>query len=57
MPRPKLAESRARFLNTLERLDQPYKELEQPEAYPARYTFALITMLNEQKQRAVKCQE
>jgi len=57
MPRPKLAESRERFLSTLERLDQRYKDLEQPEAYPARYTFALSTMLDEQKQRAAKCQE
>lgn len=57
MPRPMLTESRARFLNTLERLDQLYKELEQPEAFPARYTFALSAMLNEQKQCAVKCQE
>jgi hypothetical protein len=57
MPRPKLAESRERFLDTLERLDQRYKDLEQPETYPARYTIALSTMLNEQKQRAGKCQE
>jgi hypothetical protein len=56
-PRPTLAESHERFLNTLERLDRRYKELEQPEAYPARYTFALSTMLNEQKQRAEKHQE
>ncbi len=57
MPRPKVAESRERFLNTLERLDQRYKDLAQPEAYPARYTIALSAMLNEQKQRAGKCQE
>ena len=57
MPRPKLTESRERFLNTLERLDQCYKDLEKPEAYPARYTIALSAMLNEQKQRAGKCQE
>lgn len=57
IPRPKLTESRERFLNTLERLDLRYKDLEQPEAYPARYTVALTTMLNEQKQRAARCQE
>lgn len=57
MPRPTLAESRERFLNTLKQLDQRYKDLEQPEPYPAQYTFALNTMLNEQKQRAGKYQE
>jgi len=57
MPRPELTESRDRFLNSLERLDQRYKGLEQPEVYPALYTFALSTMLNEQKHRAGKCHE
>jgi nicotinate phosphoribosyltransferase len=57
MPRPILAQSRERFVNALERLDPCYKGLEQPEEYPARYTVALSTMLDELKQQAEKHQE
>jgi nicotinate phosphoribosyltransferase len=57
MPRPTLVQSRERFLDTLEQLDQRYKDLERPETYPAQYTLALRTMLDEQKRRAKRCQE
>ena len=57
VPRPKLAESRERFLSTLERLDQRYRDLKKPQVYSAQYTLALSTMLNEQKRDAKKSQE
>ena len=57
MPRPTLAESRARFLSALEKLAPRYKELEKPEPYAARYTCALEAMLEREKQRAVRIQD
>jgi nicotinate phosphoribosyltransferase len=57
MPRPTLAESRQRFLETLERLDPRYQKLERPATYPAQYTRALSAMLNEQKEHARRYQD
>jgi len=57
MPRPTLAESRQHFLDRLEQFDPRYKELEHPGVYPTQYTRALSTMLNQQKERARRCQD
>ncbi|MGH7933875.1 MAG: nicotinate phosphoribosyltransferase, partial [Candidatus Binataceae bacterium] len=57
MPRPELAESRARFLESLTKLDQRYKDLARPESYPVRHTAALNAMLINEKLRAEKRQD
>ncbi len=57
MPRPTLSESRERFLEALAKLEQRYKALEKPEAYPVRYTSGLNAMLISEKLRAEKRQD
>ena len=41
MPRPTLAESRDRFLESCAKLEQRYKDIEKPEVFPVRHTAAL----------------
>jgi hypothetical protein len=41
MPRPTLAESRERFLESCAKLEQRYKDIEKPEVFPVRHTAAL----------------
>jgi len=55
-PRPTLAESRERLLQSLARLEQRHKDLERPDAYPVRHTAALNAMLTAEKLRAEKRQ-
>jgi nicotinate phosphoribosyltransferase len=54
--RPKLTESRELLLQALSRLEQRYKDLLRPEAYPVRHTAALNAMLTGEKVRAEKRQ-
>ncbi|MGD0289423.1 MAG: nicotinate phosphoribosyltransferase [Candidatus Binataceae bacterium] len=55
-PRPTLAESREGLLQALARLEQRYKDVMRPEAYPVRNTAALNAMLTGEKVRAQKRQ-
>jgi nicotinate phosphoribosyltransferase len=55
-PRPTLAESRERLLQALARLENRYKDLERPEAYPVRNTAALSAMLTGERLRVEKRQ-
>ncbi|MEA2679548.1 MAG: nicotinate phosphoribosyltransferase [Candidatus Binataceae bacterium] len=55
-PRPTLAESRDRLLQTFARLGQRYKDLERPDVYPVRHTAALNAMLTGEKIRSEKRQ-
>lgn len=55
-PRPTLAESRERLLQSLARLEQRHKDLERPDAYPVRHTAALNAMVTTEKLRAEKRQ-
>ncbi len=55
-PRAALSESRDRFLDEIGRLEQRYKDLERPDAYPVRHTPALNAMIVSEKLRAEKRQ-
>ena len=55
-PRPSLSESRERFWDEIRRLDQRYKNLESPDAYPVRHTSALNAMIVSEKFWAEKRQ-
>jgi nicotinate phosphoribosyltransferase len=50
--RPALNDSRARFLESLDRLDSRYKDLERPSTYPVRPSAALNALLISEKLRA-----
>jgi Nicotinate phosphoribosyltransferase C-terminal domain len=57
MPRRALSDSRDRFRQTLGSLPARYKDLENPDAYPVRYTAAFNEMLTREKLEAAKCQD
>jgi hypothetical protein len=50
--RPSLAESRERLLEAIGRLEQRYKDLSKPEAYPVRLTRALNALVISERLRA-----
>jgi nicotinate phosphoribosyltransferase len=52
LPRPSLAESRERFLESFARLEHAYKALERPDTYPVRHSAALKAMVIDEKLRA-----
>lgn len=56
-PRPTLSESRERFLRSLSKLDQRYKDLQAPAAYPVAYSHSLDEMLSNEKRRAERIQD
>jgi nicotinate phosphoribosyltransferase len=56
-PRPTLTESRERLLESMAKLDQRYKDLEKPEAFPVKLTAALNAMLISERLRAEKRQD
>lgn len=56
-PRPTLAESRERLLESMEKLAPCYKDLENAAAYPVRHTEALDAMVVQEKIRAERCQD
>ncbi|MGH8011888.1 MAG: nicotinate phosphoribosyltransferase [Candidatus Binataceae bacterium] len=56
MPRPRLGESRERFLTSLTKFEQRYKDLDRPDAYPVKHTAALNAMLINERLRAEKRQ-
>lgn len=55
--RPSLQESRERLLESIERLERRYKDMEQPDAYPVKHTAALNAMMISERVRAEKRQE
>ncbi len=55
--RPALAESRTNLLESMAKLEQRYKELERPAAYPVKQTAALNAMLINERMRAERRQE
>jgi hypothetical protein len=55
-PRPTLAESRDHLARTLSQLEERYKDIERPPAYPVRHTAALNAMLTSEKLRAERRQ-
>ena len=57
MPRRALSDSRDRFRETLGSLPARYKDLENPDAYPVRYTAAFNEMLTRGKLEAAKFQD
>ncbi|HKV56156.1 MAG TPA: nicotinate phosphoribosyltransferase [Candidatus Binataceae bacterium] len=56
-PRPTLAESRERLLETMAKLEQRYKDLERPEPYPVKHTAALNATLVNERMRAERRQD
>ncbi|HTY54258.1 MAG TPA: nicotinate phosphoribosyltransferase [Candidatus Binataceae bacterium] len=52
LPRPSLAESRERFVESLARLEHAYKSLDRPDTYPVRNSAALKAMIIGEKLRA-----
>lgn len=56
-PRPSLAESRERLLESMAKLEQRYKDLDKPAAYPVRQTAALSAMLINERVRAERRQD
>jgi nicotinate phosphoribosyltransferase len=54
--RPTLNESRERCLEAIGKLEQRYKDLEKPDAYPVKHTAALGAMLINERMRAEKRQ-
>jgi len=56
-PRPSLAESRDRLLESMAKLDQRYKDLNKPETYPVKTTAALNATLISTRLRTEKRQD
>jgi nicotinate phosphoribosyltransferase len=56
-PRPLLAESRERLLESMAKLEQRYKDLEKPAVYPVKQTAALSAMLINERMRADRRQD
>jgi nicotinate phosphoribosyltransferase len=56
-PRPSLAESRERLLESMAKLDQRYKDLNKPETYPVKTTAALNATLISARLRTEKRQD
>src|SRR5713101_212939 len=56
-PRPALTESRERLLEAMAKLEQRYKDLDKPVAYPVKHTAALSAMLINERIRAEKRQD
>jgi nicotinate phosphoribosyltransferase len=56
-PRPTLSESRERFLQSLLKLDEGYKDLQNPAVYSVAYSRALSEMLMKEKQRIERIQD
>ncbi len=54
--RPSLAESRERLLESMAKLEQRYKDLDKPAAYPVKYTAALNAMLINERMRTERRQ-
>ena len=52
LPRPSLAESRERLLDSLGKLEHAYKSLDRPDVYPVRNSAALKAMVIGEKLRA-----
>ena len=57
MPRPSLAEARARVMNGLTSLDARYKTIRRPAEFPVRQTAALSALVISEKLRAQKQQD
>jgi nicotinate phosphoribosyltransferase len=57
LPRASLTESRERLLESMAKLDQRYKDLENPQTYPVKLTAALNAMLVNERLRAEKRQD
>jgi hypothetical protein len=55
-PRPSLIESRERLRESMARLGERYKDLDQPAVYPVKPTAALNAMLINERLRAEKRQ-
>jgi nicotinate phosphoribosyltransferase len=55
-PRPSLAESRERLLESIAKLEPRYKELDKPAVYPVKYTAALNAMLINERMRTERRQ-
>ena len=55
--RPGLAESREQLLESMAKLEQRYKDLEKPAAYPVKKTAALSAMLINERMRAERRQD
>jgi nicotinate phosphoribosyltransferase len=56
-PRPSLAESRERLLQSMAKLEQRYKDLDKPAVYPVKQTAALNAMLINERMRADRRQD
>jgi len=54
--RSSLSAARERFIESFARLDNRYKDLERPDAYPVRISAALNALLNSEKIRAERRQ-
>jgi nicotinate phosphoribosyltransferase len=57
LSRASLTESRERLLESMAKLDQRYKDLENPQTYPVKLTAALNAMLVNERLRAEKRQD
>ena len=55
--RPALSESRESLLESLAKLEQRYKDLDKPAAYPVKHTAALSAMLINERMRAERRQD
>ncbi len=55
-PRPPLTETRERFLDSFTKLDQRYKDIDRPDAYPVRQSAALNALLISEKLRSARRQ-
>jgi nicotinate phosphoribosyltransferase len=56
-PRPTLCESREHFLQSLSKLEQRYKDLDEPDVYPVALSHALAEMQLNEKRRAEQIQD
>jgi len=56
-PRPPLAESRERLLESMAKLGQRYKDLDQPDTYPVRHSAALNAMVVSERMQAARRQD
>jgi nicotinate phosphoribosyltransferase len=56
-PRSPLAESRERLLESMAKLGQRYKDLDQPDTYPVRHSAALNAMVVSERMQAARRQD
>jgi hypothetical protein len=56
-PRPTLNDSRERLLESLAKLEQRYKDLDNPAVYPVKNSAALNAMLINERMRAEQRQD